>query len=181
MDTFERISQKVKQGKDVFIAPGAQVMGTVNLGDHVSIWFNAVLRGDTEQISIGAGTNIQDGAVIHADPGDPAIIGEECVVGHLAIVHGANIGNRVLIGMHATVLNGAVIGEGSVIGANALVPAGAQIPPYSLVLGVPARVVKTLEQTQGEATARNAAEYVGKAAAFRKWYAQGMSSSRDAE
>jgi carbonic anhydrase/acetyltransferase-like protein (isoleucine patch superfamily) len=181
MNTLERISQELVLGEDVFIAPGARVMGTVALGNRVSVWFNAVLRGDTEQITIGAGTNIQDGAVVHADPGDPAQIGEECVIGHLAIVHGACIGNRVLVGMHATVLNGARVGEGSIIGANALVPAGAQIPPYSLVLGVPAKVVKTLDPANAEATARNAAEYAEKAAAFRQWYNQGTSNRRDAD
>ncbi|MBU6324320.1 MAG: gamma carbonic anhydrase family protein [Bacteroidetes bacterium] len=181
MTTLERLQLPVKHGEHVFIAPGAQVMGSVELGDEVSVWFNAVLRGDTEQLSIGARTNIQDLAIIHADPGDPAIIGNDCTIGHGAIVHGARIAHHVLVGMHATVLNNAEVGEYSVIGANALVPSGMKIPPYSLVLGVPAKVVRTLGPEQESAIANSVSEYVEKAAAFMHFYHQGSSSNRAAE
>jgi carbonic anhydrase/acetyltransferase-like protein (isoleucine patch superfamily) len=177
MTTLERLQTPLRLGKDVFIAPGAQVTGTVELGDEASVWFNAVLRGDTALISVGARTNIQDLAMIHADPGDPATIGSDCTIGHGAIVHGAQISHHVLVGMHATVLNNAVVGEFSVIGANALVPAGMIIPPYSLVLGVPAKVVRSLGPEQETAIAESVSDYVEKAAAFRQFYAQGTNSS----
>ena len=181
MTTLERLQLPVKQGENVFIAPGAQVMGSVALGDEASVWFNAVLRGDTEQLSIGARTNIQDLAMIHADPGDPVVIGHDCTIGHSAIVHGARISHHVLVGMHATVLNNAEVGEYSVIGANALVPSGMKIPPYSLVLGVPAKVVRTLGPEQEVAITKSVSEYVEKAAAFLHFYHQGTKSNRAAE
>lgn len=120
-------------------------MGDVTLGDDASVWYNAVLRGDVEAIRIGNRTNIQDTAVIHADPGDPTLIGNDVTVGHGAIVHGASVGDGSLIGMRATVLNKAQIGRFCLIGAHALVTEGMVIPDYSLVLGVPAKVVKTFE------------------------------------
>ena len=135
---------KVSLGKDVFIAPSATVIGDVKLEDNASVWFGAVLRGDSDQICIGAQTNIQDNAVIHCDPGQPTIIGEACIIGHGAIVHGAKLANNVLIGMNATILNEAKIGAFSIIGANALVTSGTVIPPKSLVLGSPAKVVRTI-------------------------------------
>jgi len=121
---MNNLQKPIQVGKDVFIAPTATVIGDVSLGDEVSIWFGAVLRGDSDKISVGARTNIQDNAVIHCDPNDPAVIGEECIIGHCAIVHGAKLANNVLVGMNATVLNNAEIGEFSIIGANALVTAG---------------------------------------------------------
>lgn len=138
----------IKKGLEVFIAPSATVIGQVLLGDEVSIWFGAVLRGDSDQISIGAKTNIQDNAVIHCDPGQPTIIGESCIIGHGAIVHGAKLANNVLVGMNATILNDAKIGEFSIIGANALVTAGMEIPPRSLVLGSPAKIVRSITEKQ---------------------------------
>ncbi|MGB1037951.1 MAG: gamma carbonic anhydrase family protein [Bacteroidia bacterium] len=157
-------------GKEVFIAPTATVIGDVSLGDEVSIWFGAVLRGDSDKISIGARSNIQDNAVIHCDPNEPAIIGEECIVGHCAIVHGAELENNVLVGMNATVLNNAHIGEFSIIGANSLVTSGTTIPPYSLVLGSPAKVIKTLKKEQIEGIKTNASVYVQKAKEYIKHY-----------
>ncbi|MBO9637797.1 MAG: gamma carbonic anhydrase family protein [Siphonobacter aquaeclarae] len=134
-----------------FLAPGACIMGDVTLGDESSVWYNAVLRGDVEAIRIGDRTNIQDTAVIHADPGDPTVIGNDVTVGHGAIVHGATVGDGSLIGMRATVLNKARIGRFCLIGANALVTEGMEIPDYSLVLGVPAKVVKTFDPAVIEA------------------------------
>ncbi|SDM01891.1 gamma carbonic anhydrase family protein [Siphonobacter aquaeclarae] len=134
-----------------FLAPGACIMGDVTLGDDSSVWYNAVLRGDVEAIRIGDRTNIQDTAVIHADPGDPTVIGNDVTVGHGAIVHGATVGDGSLIGMRATVLNKARIGRFCLIGANALVTEGMEIPDYSLVLGVPAKVLKTFDPAVIEA------------------------------
>lgn len=158
----------IEKGENVFIAPGAVAIGQVKLGHQSSVWFNAVLRGDTDLISVGDRTNIQDGAVLHADPGDPCIIGDDCVIGHAAIVHGAKLAHHVLVGMHATILNNAEIGEFSIIGANALVPAGMKIPPYSMVLGVPAKVVKNLGPEVEKRIQDNVDEYVNRAAAYRE-------------
>ena len=166
MELKEILKQPVKTGRSVFIAPGAHAIGLVTLGDCVSLWYGAVLRGDTDHIEVGDRTNIQDNAVIHADPGDPCIIGADCVIGHSAIVHGARLSHHVLVGMHATVLNNAVIGEYSIIGANALVPAGMQVPPYSLVMGVPAKVVRTLGPEVEQRIQSNVDEYVLRAAAY---------------
>ncbi len=162
----QTLKTPIKQGKSVFIAPNATTIGMVNLGDEVSIWFGAVLRGDSDQITVGDRTNVQDNAVLHADPGDPCIIGTDCVVGHAAIVHGAKLAHHVLVGMHATVLNNAEIGEYSIIGANALIPAGMKIPPYSMVLGVPAKVMKNLGPEVEKQIQDNVNEYVKKARAY---------------
>jgi carbonic anhydrase/acetyltransferase-like protein (isoleucine patch superfamily) len=167
---MNNLQKPITKGKDVFVAPTATVIGDVSLGDEVSIWFGAVLRGDSDKISVGARTNIQDNAVIHCDPNDPAVIGEECIIGHCAIVHGAKLANNVLIGMNATVLNNAEIGEFSIIGANALVTAGTIIPPYSLVLGSPAKVVKKLSDDQVEGVRINAKVYVEKAKEYLAYY-----------
>jgi carbonic anhydrase/acetyltransferase-like protein (isoleucine patch superfamily) len=162
----------IKKGLEVFIAPSATVIGQVLLGDEVSIWFGAVLRGDSDQISIGAKTNIQDNAVIHCDPGQPTIIGESCIIGHGAIVHGAKLANNVLVGMNATILNDAKIGEFSIIGANALVTAGMEIPPRSLVLGSPAKIVRSITEKQEKSIKKNAAVYVEKAKEYIDYYSK---------
>lgn len=143
-----------------FVAENAVIIGDVQIEETASIWYGAVLRGDSDSIRIGAKTNIQDNAVIHVDPGFPVSIGDESIVGHLALVHGATIENNVLIGMHATVLNGAHVGAFSIIGANALVTSNTIIPPNSLVLGSPAKVVKQLTDKQIENIKRNASAYV---------------------
>ena len=160
MQDLSKLTKNVVKDESVFVAPNATVIGNVTLGNDVSVWFGAVLRADGDTINIGSRTNIQDNAVIHVDPGFPVEIGNDCIVGHLALVHGAKIGNHVLIGMHSTVLNGAVVGDYCIIGANALVTAGTVFPPYSLVMGVPAKVVKTIGQEQIENIIRNADVYV---------------------
>lgn len=149
----------MKKGKEVFIASNAEVFGQVELGDNASVWFGAVLRGDSDLISIGDRTNIQDGCIVHVDPGVPVSIGKECVLGHAAIVHGCTIGNNSLVGMRATVMNRAVIGKHCIIGAHALVTEGKVIPDYSMVLGSPAKVVRQLTEDEVEAVKRNAAHY----------------------
>ncbi len=166
MDLFS----KIKKGNDVFIAPNATVIGNVDLGDECSIWYGAVLRGDNDLIRIGARSNVQDNAVIHVDPKIPVHIGEDCIIGHGAVVHGAILKNKVLIGMNAVVLNNAEIGEYSIIGANALVTAGTVIPPGSLVLGSPAKVVKKLTEAQRVSIEKNADVYVQKAKEFMMAY-----------
>lgn len=164
------LSKPIKKGQEVFIAPSADIIGDITLGDEVSIWYGAVLRGDSDSIQIGSRSNVQDNAVIHCDPNDPAEIGEECIIGHCAIVHGARLANNVLVGMHATILNNAQIGEYCIIGANALVTAGMVIPPYSLVLGSPAKVIKSLTPEQIERIKLNSAVYVKKAKEYIKHY-----------
>ena len=129
-----------------WVAPGAHVIGTVTLAPDTSVWFGAVLRGDTETITVGQGTNIQENSVLHTDAGYPLTIGTGCTVGHKAMLHGCTIGDNSLIGMGATVLNGAVIGRDCLIGAGALVTEGKVIPDGSLVMGVPARVVRPLDE-----------------------------------
>lgn len=160
MVTSDQLKKSIDKGKEVFIADTARVFGRVKLGDEVSVWFGAVMRGDGDDIIVGNRSNIQENAVVHVDPGFPVHIGNECIIGHGAIVHGAKLANNVLVGIHATVLNGASVGEFSIIGAGALVPEGAVIPPYSLVLGVPGKVVKQISPEQKEKIKRNAETYV---------------------
>lgn len=134
-------------GARVLLSPGAAVVGAVQLGDDVSIWYGAVLRGDLAPISVGRGTNIQDGTVIHVGDDSPCTVGAECVVGHRAMLHACRVEDGCLIGMQSTVLDEAVIGQGSIVGAGALVTQRTVIPPRSLVLGAPARVVKRLDES----------------------------------
>lgn len=143
-----------------WVAPTATVIGRVRLGAQVSVWYGAVIRGDLEDIGVGAGSNIQDGCVLHADPGFVLSVGSGVSVGHNAILHGCTIGDDVLVGMGATVLNGAVIGAGSLIAANALIPEGAQIPPGSLVAGVPGKVRRELSEVEHERIELNATVYL---------------------
>ena len=151
-----------------WVAPGAYVVGDVRLGEQSSVWYGAVLRGDTEPVRVGSRTNIQDGCVLHADPGYPAVVGDECVVGHKAIVHGCEIGDGCLIGMGVTILNGARIGEGSIVAAGALVPEGKEYPPRSLIVGIPAKRARDVTEQQTEDIARGVRTYVERAAAHRE-------------
>lgn len=142
-----------------YIAPGAQVIGQVTLGDMASVWFNAVLRGDSEPIVVGNGSNVQDGCIFHVDPGFPLTLGQNVTVGHGAIVHGCTVGDGSLIGMGATILNGARIGKGCLIGAGALVTEGKEIPDGAMVIGQPGKVVRTLDAEAQAALAETAAGY----------------------
>lgn len=157
-------------GADVYVAPGAQVIGRVVLGDRASIWFGAVLRGDNDPIRIGAESNVQDGAMIHADPGVPTTIGDGVTIGHHAIVHGATVGDRSLIGMGATLLNRAVIGADCIVGANALVTEGKAFPDGSLIVGSPARLARPLTDAEIAGLRLSAATYVANA----RRYATGL-------
>lgn len=157
-----------KSHSSVFIATGAIVVGDVHLAEEVSVWFNAVIRGDTETLRIGARTNIQDLSMIHADPGYPVIIGEDCTIGHRVIVHGAKIGRMSLIGMGAILLNGVEVGEESIVGAGALLTQNKKFPPRSLILGSPAKVVREITEEDMESIRHGAEHYVEKAKQYRE-------------
>ena len=146
MGLFELDGVTVKTPGDgrYWVAHNATVIGNVHIGEDASIWFNSVIRGDNELIEIGAGSNIQDGCVLHTDPGFPMVIGADCTIGHMVMLHGCKIGRGSLIGIGSIVLNGAVIGEECLVGANTLIPEGKEYPPRSLVLGSPGRVVRQL-------------------------------------
>lgn len=146
--------------KKPFLAAQTSVMGNIIFGEDVSVWYGAVIRADVERIQIGDRSNIQDNAVLHADPGDPTIIGNDVTVGHGAIVHGATVGDGSLIGMRATILNKAVIGKGCLIGANSLVTEGTIIPDYSLAVGSPAKVIRQFTEEQAEKIKSGARHYV---------------------
>ena len=153
-------------GSGHFIAPNAAVIGNVTLHENSSVWFSCVLRGDAERIEVGAGSNIQDGTVLHADPGFPMVVGENVTVGHNAMLHGCSIGDGSLVGINAVVLNGAKVGKGCLIGANALVTEGMEIPDGSLVLGSPARIKAQLSAEQQLGLLHNADHYMGNALRF---------------
>ena len=154
--------------EDNFIAPNASVIGHVELKADASIWFNVVVRGDSEKITIGEGSNVQDGAVLHADPGFPLTIGDHVTIGHKVMLHGCSIGEGSLVGINAVVLNGAKIGRGCLIGANALVTENTVIPDGSMVLGSPGKVVKQLSAEQSAALIHSAESYVKNARRFIK-------------
>lgn len=132
--------------EESWVAEDASVIGDVTLGEGASVWFGARIRGDTETITIGAGSNIQENCVVHADPGYPATIGQNCTIGHKVMLHGCSIGDTTLIGMGATILNGAKIGKNCLIGAGALITEGKVIPDGSLVMGAPGRVIRQLDE-----------------------------------
>ncbi len=143
-----------------FVHPSAEVIGRVSLGDGASVWPGAVLRGDIEKISVGAGSNIQDNAVVHTDRGVPAVVGRNVTVGHGAILHSCHIDDGALIGMGAVVLGKAVVGRGSLVGAGCVVPPGARIPPGHLALGIPARSVRPLRRREISDISKNALRYL---------------------
>ncbi|MBK1788917.1 gamma carbonic anhydrase family protein [Prauserella cavernicola] len=142
-----------------WVAPGAVVCGQVTLHAEVSVWYTTVLRGDMDSITVGARSNVQDGTIVHADPGFPVTIGEGVSIGHRAVLHGCTIEDDTLIGMGAVVLNGAVVGKGSLIAAGAVVLEGTQIPPGSLVAGVPGKVRRELTDEERQGTLLNGEAY----------------------
>ena len=154
-------------GRDVWIAPNATIIGDVRLGDNASVWWNAVLRGDNDTIAIGAGSNIQDGSVLHADAGVPLTLGANVTVGHLVMLHGCTVGEQSLIGIKTVVLNNAVIGRHCIIGANSLIPEGKEIPERSLVVGSPGKVVRQLSDEEVARLQRSAQGYVANALRYR--------------
>lgn len=147
-----------------FVADGARIVGAVSLGAGASVWYNAVLRGDSSPIVIGAGSNVQDNVSVHVDAGHPVLVGSRVSIGHNAVVHGCTIGDGSLIGMGAVVLSGAVIGEGCLIAGGAVVLGGTEVPPGSLVAGVPAKVRSALSDDERASLLANAAIYLEHAA-----------------
>lgn len=142
------MDKRKKIAKTVYIAPGAQVIGDVEIGDYSSVWYNAVVRGDYNRIKIGDNTNVQDGAVLHISRERECIIGDGVTIGHGAIVHGCTVGNNVLIGMGSIILDGAVISDNCIIGAGALVTQNKVIPEGSLVFGNPAKIIRELTEEE---------------------------------
>ncbi len=165
---FEDLKPQLPASGRCFVAPGAQVMGNVRFDDDASVWFNAVVRGDNELIHIGARANVQDGCVLHTDPGFPLTIGADVTIGHCVILHGCTIGDGALIGMGSIVLNGARIGRNCLVGANSLVTEGKEFPDNSMIMGSPARVVRTLDERQAMSGRMTAAHYAARAERFRK-------------
>jgi carbonic anhydrase/acetyltransferase-like protein (isoleucine patch superfamily) len=147
-------------GKPLFVAGNATVIGDITVGNHVGIWFGAVIRADKDRIVIGDRSNIQDNCVVHTSKGFPVTIGNDVSIGHGAILHGCTINDKVLVGMGAIILNGAKIGNGSIIGAGTVVTEGKDIPPNSVVVGVPGRIVKQTDPDQQQHILNNAASYV---------------------
>jgi carbonic anhydrase/acetyltransferase-like protein (isoleucine patch superfamily) len=150
-----------------WVADNATVLGDVELDEDASVWFGAVLRGDTERLFVGRGSNVQDGSVVHADPGSPVTIGEGVTIGHLVMLHGCAIGDGSLVGIGSVILNGARIGRHCLVGARSLVTEGKSFPDGSLVMGAPAVVVRALSVEQIEGLRRSAAHYVANARRYR--------------
>ncbi|HJN53097.1 MAG: gamma carbonic anhydrase family protein [Pseudomonadales bacterium] len=150
------------RGDDHFIADNATIVGSVILENNTSVWFSAVIRGDNDLITVGENSNVQDGAVLHADAGNPLTMGNGVIVGHQAMLHGCTIGDGTLIGIQAVILEGAKIGKRCLIAANALIPEGREIPDNSLVIGSPGKVVREVTEEQLEDMQRRAVEYVEK-------------------
>ncbi len=150
-----------------FVAPTAAVMGDVELGEEASVWYGAVLRGDTDRIQVGARTNLQDGTIIHVDEGVPCRVGERVGVGHRVILHGCTVEDDCLIGMGSIILNGAVVGRGSFVGAGALIPEGMVVPPGMLVMGMPARIVRAVDERLAARIAQTWSHYVAQAQRHR--------------
>jgi carbonic anhydrase/acetyltransferase-like protein (isoleucine patch superfamily) len=147
-------------GDDFFVAPNATVIGDVELAKDASVWFNATIRGDNEPIIIGEGSNVQDGSVIHTDPGYKCLIGKNVTVGHMVMLHGCEIGDGSLIGIGSVILNGAKIGKNCIIGAKALVTEGMIVPDGSMVLGSPGKIKKTLSEDEQKIVSFGADHYV---------------------
>jgi carbonic anhydrase/acetyltransferase-like protein (isoleucine patch superfamily) len=167
MAIYELDAVAPRLADSAWVADSAQVMGNVELGDDASVWFGAVIRGDTEVIRIGKRTNIQDTSVLHADVGKPLTIGDDVTVGHQVMLHGCSIGDGSLIGIGAVVLNGARIGKGCLVGAGALVTEGKEFPDGSMIIGSPAKAVRELTAEQRQGLLMSAAHYVENARRFK--------------
>ncbi len=168
MAIFELDGLAPQLGTGAWVADSAEVVGNVELAADANVWFGTVIRGDNpEPIRIGRGSNVQDGSVLHADPGRPLTIGEDVTIGHKVMLHGCTIGDGSLVGIGATVLNGAKIGKGCIVGAHSLVTEGKEFPDGSMIMGSPAKLVRTLEAAQSEGLRGIALHYVANAKRFR--------------
>jgi carbonic anhydrase/acetyltransferase-like protein (isoleucine patch superfamily) len=156
------------RGTEWFIAPDAAVIGSVVVHNEASVWFSAVVRGDSDVITLGERTNVQDAAVLHADPGIPLTLGRNVSVGHKAMLHGCTIGEGSLVGIGAIILNHAVIGSGTLVGAGALIPEGKTFPDGVLVLGTPGKIVRELKPEERRELVKNADHYVQRAKLYRE-------------
>lgn len=154
------------------IAPGAQVHGQVEIGARAFVLFGAVLRAELDHITVGSETNVQDNAVLHCDEDLPCVVGSRVTIGHLAVVHGASIGDRALIGIGARALNGSIVGEGAWLGAGAVLPEGREIPPWTLALGTPARVVRELTEEEIQRADDGVDHYLQVAEAYREIFSK---------
>ncbi len=168
MPLYEIEGQRPSVADGAWVAPSADLIGAVNLGEDASVWFGAVIRADNTDIVVGPRSNIQEGAMLHSDPGSPCTVGADCTVGHHAILHGCTVGDRALIGMGATVLNNAVIGDECIVGAGALVTEGKTFPPRSLIVGAPARAIRQLDEATAAFLKASAAHYVERQHRFAK-------------
>lgn len=167
MAVYELNGVSPRIAASAWVADSAQVMGEVEIGENSSLWFGAIVRGDTETIRIGDNTNIQDGSVLHADVGMPLTIGNNVTVGHQVMLHGCTVGDGALIGIGAVVLNGAKIGKGCIVGAGALVTEGKEFPDGSMIIGSPAKAVRELTPAQKEGLIKSAIHYVENAALYK--------------
>lgn len=167
MALFSLESKQPVVADTAWVADNATVIGDVKLGDGASVWFNAVVRGDCDTITVGARSNVQDGSVLHADIGVPLTIGDDVTIGHMVMLHGCTVGEGSLIGIKSVILNRAVIGKSCIIGANTLIPEGKVIPDRSLVMGSPGKVVRELNDQEVAMLRMSAAHYVHNAERFR--------------
>ena len=156
---YDLEDKKIKNLGENWIAPNASIIGDVTLEKNTSIWFNVTLRGDIENIYVGEGSNIQDGSVLHTDPGYPLRIGKNVTIGHLAMLHGCTVGDNSLIGIGAVILNNAKIGKNCIIGANALVTENKEIPDNSLVIGSPGKIIRSITDEEVKSITKNAIHY----------------------
>ena len=163
---LDGVAPQVADG--AWVADSAQVIGRVVLGENASIWFGAVLRGDNEALTIGRDTNVQDGSVLHSDMGSPLTLGEGVTIGHQVMLHGCTVGDNTLIGIQAVILNNARIGRNSIVGAGAVVTEGKEFPDNSLIIGAPAKVVRTLDEAAAARLRQSAAHYVENAHRYAK-------------
>lgn len=170
MAIYELDGRTPSIAESAWVADSAQVMGDVTLGEGASVWFGAIARGDSDRIVVGAGSNIQDGSVLHADDGLPLVVGERVTVGHQVMLHGCTIGDESLIGIGAIVLNGVKIGKHCLVGAGSLVTEGKEFPDGSMIIGSPARVVRQLTPEQIEGLRKSAQHYMDNA----QWYRKGL-------
>lgn len=165
---YDYDGRRLQAAGHYFVAPSADVIGSVRLGHNASVWFGAVLRGDNDWIEVGDGSNVQDGTVIHTDPGEPCLIGKQVTIGHGVLLHGCTIGDGALIGNRAIVLDGAVIGPRCLIAAGALIPPGMQVPEGSVVMGSPGKVVRPVADKDLQRMTRGCQAYIDKAAHYAR-------------